>query len=274
MSEIDCIRSLKDEYDWVRRGAADKLILIGTRRSVEPLFILLSDTNSEVRCRAALALGNIGDTRAVEPLIEKLRSSHDGTRSAVAEALGKIRDLRAICHLIPLLKDKDWCVRWRADQALRHIGQNPINIPECQNAIICVEAQQNEYPDNQLFQELMQKLHSLSESNREFSIHFPTSSLVHKEWHRIPLTITNHSEKDIAAISVEFSGDCEIKRLKSQSITSKSQIATHIGVKPLSQGTVPIDIKVTYSLDDQVREQLFEEWIEVTSSSEDNKNCG
>lgn len=267
MSEIDCIRSLKDEYDWIRKGAAEKLILIGTYRSVEPLIKALSDTNFEVRCRAALALGNIGDVRAVEPLIEKLHSSHDGTRSAAAEALGKIRDLRAICPLITLLKDKDWCVRWRADQALRNIGQNPVNIPECQNAINCVEAQRKEYPDNKLFQELLYQLHEIPESHREISICFPTSSLMYQEWHKVPLTIFNHCENEIIDISIIINGDLEVSRFDAHNLTLYSRKTIDIGVKPLSKGTVPIDITIRYCIDNKRMEHVFKEWIEVVGST-------
>jgi len=141
------IAALKDEDRVVRRGAVKTLGELKDARAVEPLIAVLKDKNKYVREAAAEALGNLMDARAVEPLIGALKDKDADVCRKAAETLDKIgwkpgqneagaaywigkRDweecirigVLAIEPLIAVLKDRDWCVRKAATEALGKIG--------------------------------------------------------------------------------------------------------------------------------------------------------
>jgi HEAT repeat protein len=68
---------------WVAKKHWDKCIEISTL-AVEPLIIVLSSDDQDVRGVAAEALGKIGDARAVEPLIAVLHNSDDKNGRSMA----------------------------------------------------------------------------------------------------------------------------------------------------------------------------------------------
>lgn len=116
------IKALKDEYEYVRKWAAEALGGIGDARAVEPLIQALKDRARGVRWKATLALGKIGDARAVDPLIQALGDEDWGVRRDAAEALGKIGDARAVEPLIQAVKDESSMVRRVAVKALKRFS--------------------------------------------------------------------------------------------------------------------------------------------------------
>ncbi len=84
------IHALNDEFESVRREAANALGIFGDSRAVEPLIQALEDKKASVRLEAIWALGLLKDKRAVKPLTKFLKTDDPFTRSRAAEALEKI----------------------------------------------------------------------------------------------------------------------------------------------------------------------------------------
>lgn len=80
---------LNDPERYVRRRAANALILIGDERAVKPLCKALNDSETKVRVRAAKALGNIGDQSATSSLALHLDDNY-AVSKAVSDALNKM----------------------------------------------------------------------------------------------------------------------------------------------------------------------------------------
>ncbi|NEO54024.1 MAG: hypothetical protein F6K54_13620 [Okeania sp. SIO3B5] len=79
--------------------------------AVPGLILLLEDSDSYMRKRAAEILGRIGSESAIPGLILLLEGSNEKVRESAAEALGKIGSETAIPKLVPLLEhlNKDVC---------------------------------------------------------------------------------------------------------------------------------------------------------------------
>ena len=93
---------------------------------IEELIKSCGEGNGLAQQEARLALENIGEA-AVEPIIQALLHSENSViRWRAAEALGHMGDLRAIEPLIQALVDKDTSVQWRAIEALAGIGEPAI----------------------------------------------------------------------------------------------------------------------------------------------------
>jgi len=72
---------------------ASTLGAIGDTQAVEPLIVLLAQTNWHARETAINALARIGDSRAVVPLIEMLKQSdntQEKLRQTIAQALQRL----------------------------------------------------------------------------------------------------------------------------------------------------------------------------------------
>ena len=86
---------------------------------MEPdLVLLLSDSEPQIRRRAALALGRLGLQEAVEPLISSLKDPQVEVRQMSAFALGLIGDIQAASALLEALEDFEPIVQGRAAEAL------------------------------------------------------------------------------------------------------------------------------------------------------------
>jgi HEAT repeat protein len=118
--------ALGDEFEAVRRLAAEALQKIGDIRAVEPLIKALKDEDAIVRMHALKALSRIGDTRAVEPLAEMLKEKDKAIRLEAVVALREIPDARAVNPLIQMLRDEEVEIRRAALEALRKIGEPSI----------------------------------------------------------------------------------------------------------------------------------------------------
>ena len=90
---------------------------------IEELINSCGEGNGLAQQEARIALENIGEA-AVEPIIQALLHSENSViRWRAAEALGHMGDTRAIEPLIQVLGDKDTSVQWRAIEALAGMGE-------------------------------------------------------------------------------------------------------------------------------------------------------
>ncbi|MBA3045264.1 MAG: HEAT repeat domain-containing protein [Candidatus Thermoplasmatota archaeon] len=90
---------------------------------IEELIKSCGEGNGLAQQEARIALENIGEA-AVEPIIQALLHSENPIiRWRAAEALGHIGGPRAIEPLIQALADKETSVQWRAIEALADIGE-------------------------------------------------------------------------------------------------------------------------------------------------------
>ncbi|MDP8233546.1 MAG: HEAT repeat domain-containing protein [Candidatus Saelkia tenebricola] len=101
------------------------------KKNIKGLIRLLQNKKDySMRSFAVEALGDIKDKRAVEPLIVILKNSDENIRERAVEALGRIGDLRGVEPLIEILKDEKCCVRISAVKALRNLGYKPLSNSE------------------------------------------------------------------------------------------------------------------------------------------------
>jgi len=121
-----------DAYSGLRWKAAEALARIGTP-AVDPLIILLDDSDEDVRWKVAIALGEIGDPRAVDPLLSRLADPDAYVRSRVALALGSIGE-PALPGLLATLSSPDPAIRAAVLSALGGIGSDQV-IPSLIDAL-------------------------------------------------------------------------------------------------------------------------------------------
>ena len=86
------------------------------------LFELLTDTEPQLRRRAALGIGRVGLSEGVAPLIASLADPQVEVRQMAAFALGLIGDSSATEALVEALNDPSPVVQGRAADALGRIG--------------------------------------------------------------------------------------------------------------------------------------------------------
>ena len=84
------IKALGDDWDDVRRAAAEALVKIGTP-AVPALIQALGHRYSAVRRAAAEALGELGDPQAVPALTERLQDESGDVRKAAQAAIQQIQ---------------------------------------------------------------------------------------------------------------------------------------------------------------------------------------
>ena len=136
----------------MRAASARTLGIIGDKRAIKGLALVLKDERYFVRQQAAIALGQMGDsavglllemagsstpttreaaiealgstssTRALERVIEALSDSNPNVRSAAVRALGESSSERAVPHLIALLRDESSALRGQAAASLGRLG--------------------------------------------------------------------------------------------------------------------------------------------------------
>jgi HEAT repeat protein len=84
------LEDLKDESKGVRWRASDALVKIGDP-SINPLISMLSDTDPDIKIRAAKSLGEIGHKSSIEPLERLLSDKDPEVRYAAYNAAEKIK---------------------------------------------------------------------------------------------------------------------------------------------------------------------------------------
>ena len=97
-----------------------------------------------------------------------------------------------------------------------------------------------------------------------FSVTLDHSRFIRNQWHRVPLTIHNAGGDPLIDLLISFSEDFATRRLIPVTVPPGDQVTIDIGIKPLSVGMVPLDLKADY-LDEDGNEntRVFEFWIEV-----------
>lgn len=101
----------------MRSASARTLGMIGDKRSIKGLALVLKDERYFVRQQAAWALGRMGEP-AVDLLVEMAGLSTPATREAAIEALGSISSRRALDRVVEALSDSNPNVRSAAVRAL------------------------------------------------------------------------------------------------------------------------------------------------------------
>ncbi|MBI5491970.1 MAG: HEAT repeat domain-containing protein [Deltaproteobacteria bacterium] len=122
----DLMEELKSPVWQVRAAAADILGEIAgeiASPGIEAAFIeALSDTEQDIRAKAAKGLGKIRSVAALPHLCSALRDPFWVVRLHAARALGLIGDPRAIEAVKSGLVDRNWQVRRVAAEALGELG--------------------------------------------------------------------------------------------------------------------------------------------------------
>ena len=136
----------------MRAASARTLGMIGDKRAMKGLALVIKDERYFVRQQAAIALGKMGDSavgllvemagsaapstresavealgstgsiRALDRVIEALSDSNVNVRSAAVRALGESSSERAVPHLIALLRDESSALRGQAGSSLGRLG--------------------------------------------------------------------------------------------------------------------------------------------------------
>ncbi len=103
--------------------AANVLGEVRAHRAFPALVRLLTDSEDEVRAKAATALGRLGDRRAVGYLLEHLLTDPAPfVRVRIASSLGHFGGPEVTDRLVRALGDSAWWVRMRSVEALEQIG--------------------------------------------------------------------------------------------------------------------------------------------------------
>ncbi|KUK70782.1 MAG: TPR repeat-containing protein [Methanomicrobiales archaeon 53_19] len=97
-----------------------------------------------------------------------------------------------------------------------------------------------------------------------FSVTLDHSRFIRNQWHRVRLTIRNEGGDPVIDLLISFSEDFATRRLIPVTVPPADQVTLDVGIKPLSVGMVPLDLKADYR-DEKGHEytRIFEFWIEV-----------
>lgn len=122
------IDALRDSETVIRCNAALLLGKMKSERAVNELENLLSVNRSFVRVHAVKAIGEIGSANSSAKIVHLLKDPNFIVREKTAEALGRLGDTVSIVPLINALKDVNPDVRGTAATALSYI-RDPRAIP-------------------------------------------------------------------------------------------------------------------------------------------------
>lgn len=98
----------------LRIEAIRVLGVVGEARSLNQLFVGLTDTDARVAARAARAIGKIGDPRAYHPLVTALRHPSPDVRYETCRALVDLRVLDAAPVLRAMAESEATQTSWGA----------------------------------------------------------------------------------------------------------------------------------------------------------------
>ncbi len=96
------------------------------------------------------------------------------------------------------------------------------------------------------------------------SLDFPKNDLIINNWHRVGIEITNDGDAHAYEVSFSFSEDFDTRRIKPQNIEAGKTILAEIGIKPITEGDIPLEITLVYQ-DGNKKEysKTYEFWINV-----------
>ncbi len=102
----------------VRKSAADALVKVGGKESVEAFISILDHPDNQIKTLALSSLGNIGDPAVVKPIALRLEKWNKTLTNTAVLALSKIGGKEAVHTLIKLLKHDSHYVRSSAIKGL------------------------------------------------------------------------------------------------------------------------------------------------------------
>lgn len=107
----------------VQSAAADALGALKLTEAFSDLQHAYQNTTEWlVQFSIIATLGELGDPRGFELLKDALNSREELIQTAAIGSLGELGDPRAIPLLTPYTSSSDWQIRFRAEQALEHLG--------------------------------------------------------------------------------------------------------------------------------------------------------
>lgn len=107
----------------VQAAAADALGALKLTEAFADLQQVYQNTTEWlVQFSIIATLGELGDLRGFDLLKDALNSSEELIQTAAIGSLGELGDPRAIPLVTPYTSSSDWQVRFRAEQALEHLG--------------------------------------------------------------------------------------------------------------------------------------------------------
>lgn len=98
----------------------------------------------------------------------------------------------------------------------------------------------------------------------ELSMEIPKPEMHINTWHRVSFDIKNEGGAHAYDVTFSFTDDFETKRGKPKNIMVGETIQTEIGMKPVTEGNIPLEITLTYR-DKNKRgyKKTYESWITV-----------
>jgi HEAT repeat protein len=115
---LTALLDLADNADLRLRVEAIRVLgVIGEGRSLNHLFLALTDPDAQIAGRAASALGRIGDPRAFHPLLTATRHPSPDVRFAACYALSSLNVRDAAATLRQIAREDDGATSWGASVA-------------------------------------------------------------------------------------------------------------------------------------------------------------
>ena len=119
---------LRDERYFVRQQAARALSQMG-EAALDQLFEMADSSTASTREVAIEALGSSGSsTRAIDRVVGALADSNPNVRAAAVRALGESGSERAVAPLLTLMRDESSTMRSQASVSLARLG--PVALPK------------------------------------------------------------------------------------------------------------------------------------------------
>ena len=88
--------------------------------------------------------------------------------------------------------------------------------------------------------------------------------LIADKWHKVGVRITNDGDAHASDIHLTFSNDFETRWITTASVNAKESVTLDIGIKPKTDGNIPIEITSSYKDNRQKDyQQTFKFWIDV-----------
>jgi len=107
-----------------------------------------------------------------------------------------------------------------------------------------------------------------STTKPELDITLAETRLIIDKWHKVELKINNIGDAHASDIQLAFSDDFETRWVTAVSVKAKESVALSIGIKPKTEGNIPIEITASYK-DGRNKDyqQVFKFWINVAGKT-------
>ena len=107
-----------------------------------------------------------------------------------------------------------------------------------------------------------------STTKPELAITLAETRLIIDKWHKVELGINNNGDAHASDIHLSFSNDFETRWVTVSSVKAKEFAALSIGIKPKTEGNIPIEITASYK-DGRNKDyqQVFKFWINVAGKT-------